>query len=282
METKTGERVWRPLRHLFLIAFGAATAFPFFWMVTSSLKTNDEIWSVPPVLWPAEPLWANFVEAWTAAPFGLYLWNSVFVATVIVIIQTVNSAMMAYALTHMRFPLRGPVFAIVLVSYMLPVSSTYLPSYVILANLGLIDTYGGLIVSNAVSVFAIFFARQAFLQLPKEIVEAAKIDGAPHWRILWTMLFPLARSSFVVLGLITFIGMYNNYFWPSLITKDPDLRLVSAGLRSFFVEGGAYGMKWPLVMAGSTFTIVPLLALFVLSQRLLMRGVHPAFGVNKG
>ncbi|WP_166243365.1 carbohydrate ABC transporter permease [Paenibacillus turpanensis] len=279
---KNARLLMLPLRHIVLLGLGIVMAFPFLWMLTSSLKTNDEIWSFPPVLWPAEPMWANFAEAWTAAPFGLYLFNSVFVATIIVLIQTINSAMMAFALTHMRFPLANALFLIILVSYMLPVSATYLPSYVILSNLGLIDTYAGLIVSNAVSVFSIFFVRQAFLQLPKELVEAAKIDGASNWRILWTMAFPLARSSFVILGLITFIQMYNNYFWPSLITKNPDLHLVSAGLRSFFVEGGAYGMKWPLVMAASTLTILPLLLLFAVSQRLLMKGVSHSFGVNKG
>ncbi|PZD95799.1 carbohydrate ABC transporter permease [Paenibacillus sambharensis] len=271
----------RPLRHLFLTALCSLIAFPFFWMITSSLKTNDEIWSVPPVLWPEEPLWGTFLAAWQAAPFGQYLLNSIMVAAVIVLLQMVNSAMMAYALTHMHFPFRGALFAIIIVTYMLPASATYLPAYVILSELNLIDTYAGLIISNAVSVFAIFLVRQAFLQLPKELAEAAKIDGAPHWRILWTIMVPLTRSTFVVMGLITFIGMYNNYFWPSLITKSPELYLVSAGLRSFFVEGGAYGMNWPLIMAGSTITILPLLILFLFAQRLLMKGVSLSFGVNK-
>ncbi|CAM4326257.1 carbohydrate ABC transporter permease [Paenibacillus tarimensis] len=272
---------FQPLRHLFLIALCGLIAFPFFWMITSSLKTNEEIWSVPPVLWPDKPLWGTFLEAWQAAPFGQYLLNSIMVAAVIVLLQMINSAMMAYALTHMHFPLRKALFAIIIVTYMLPASATYLPAYVILSELNLIDTYTGLIISNAVSVFAIFLVRQAFLQLPKELAEAAKIDGAPHWRILWTIMVPLTRSTFVVMGLITFIGMYNNYFWPSLITKDPDLYLVSAGLRSFFVEGGAYGMNWPLIMAGSTITILPLLILFLFAQRLLMKGVSLSFGVNK-
>jgi len=219
---------------------------------------------------------------WNAAPFGLYLFNSVFVASVIVILQIVNSAMFGYALTHIKFGYRNFFIGIILVSYMLPVTATYLPSYVILANLGLIDTYAGLIISNSVSIFSIFLVRQAFIQLPHELVEAAKIDGAAHWRILWTILVPLAKSTFIVLAILTFISNYNNYFWPMLITKSPELSLVSAGLRSFFIEGGAYGMKWPLIMAGSTFTILPLLLLFVVAQKWIIKGVSNAYYVNKG
>ncbi|MNP37269.1 L-arabinose transport system permease protein AraQ [compost metagenome] len=174
----------------------------------------------------------------------------------------------------MRFALARPLLAIILVSYMLPVAATYLPSYIILSYLGLIDTYGGLIISNSVSVFSIFMIYQAFRQIPKEVVEAAKIDGAPHRRILWAMVMPLAAPYFVVMGLITFIEMYNNYLWPSLITRNPDLSLVSAGLRSFFIEGGAYGMNWAQVMAASSFTILPLLILFIFTQKYIMSGAN--------
>jgi multiple sugar transport system permease protein len=271
----------RSFRHLTVIVISVLMAFPFLWMISSSVKSNAEIWTFPPILWPSKPLWSNFIEAWHAAPFGHYILNSLFVATTIVLIQIINSTMMGYAITHMRFRFRNALMGIILVSYMLPVSATYLPSYVILAKMGLLNTYAGLIISNAVSVFAIFLMRQAFIQLPKELVEAAKIDGASHSRILWTILVPLTRSTLIILGLLTFISNYNNYFWPMLITKSPELNLVSAGLRSFFVEGGSYGMKWPLIMAGSTFTIVPLLLLFVVAQKWIMRGVSDAFSVNK-
>jgi multiple sugar transport system permease protein len=251
-------------------------------MITSAFKTNAEIWAYPPALLPDNWLWENIAQAWHAAPFNLYIFNSVFVSVCIVLIQTVNTAMMAYALVHMRFALARPLLAIILVSYMLPVAATYLPSYIILSNLGLIDTYRGLIISNSVSVFSIFMIYQAFQQIPKEVVEAAKIDGAPHRRILWTMVMPLAAPFFVVMGLITFIEMYNNYLWPSLITRNPDLSLVSAGLRSFFIQGGAYGMNWAQIMAASSFTILPLLILFMFTQKYILKGVSQSYGVNKG
>ncbi|MFE4712795.1 MULTISPECIES: carbohydrate ABC transporter permease [Bacillales] len=269
-------------RHLFFAALALIMAFPFYWMITNALKTNDEIWQSPPTLWPQTPLWGNFAEAWHAAPFSRYMGNSIIVATSIVLIQMFNSGMMAYALTHMKFRLKGLFSGIILFGYMVPATAVYLPSYLVLSQLGLLNSYAGLILSNCVSVFSIFLIRQAFLQVPHELVEAGEVDGASHMRILWTILVPVARSSFAVLALITFIDQYNNYFWPTLITKDPNLQLVSAGLRSFFVEGGAYGLKWPLIMAASAFTIAPLLLVFLVAQKTIMSSVNMTAGSSKG
>jgi multiple sugar transport system permease protein len=267
---------------MLLALVGAVMAFPFYWMVTSGLKTNAEIWQFPPTFWPKAARWINFADAWQAAPFWRYMTNSIGVACAIAFLQVVNSGMMAYALTHMKFRLKGILTAVILLGYMVPSTAVYLPSYIVLARLNLLDTYTGLILSNCVSVFSIFLIRQAFLQVSHEMVEAGHIDGASHLRILWTILVPLTRSSFAVLVLITFIEQYNNYFWPTLITKSPDLQLVSAGLRSFFVEGGAYGLKWPLIMAASSFTIAPLLLLFLLTQKTIMQSVNLSAGINKG
>lgn len=273
---------WSSLRYLILAVISIAVAFPFFWMVSSALKTNDEIWQFPPTLWPQQPLWHNFGDAWSAAPFAQYMFNSVFVAAVIVILQFFNSSMLAYALTHMKFRLSKPLTAVILLGYMIPATATYLPSYLILNELGLLNSYAGLIISNSVSVFSIFLIRQAFMQVSHELIEAGHVDGASHLRILWTIIVPITRSSFAVLALITFIEQYNNYFWPMLITNNPKLQLVSAGLRSFFVEGGAYGLKWPLIMAASAMTIAPLLILFVLTQKTIIHSVNLSAGATKG
>ncbi|GGA48483.1 carbohydrate ABC transporter permease [Paenibacillus physcomitrellae] len=272
----------KSLNHFMLAIASVVMAFPFYWMATSALKNNDEIWQFPPTLWPHQPRWEQFAEAWHAAAFDRYILNSVFVAVSIVILQVVNSGMMAYALTHMKFRLKGFFTAIVLLGYMIPATAVYLPGYIVLSKLGLLDSYTGLILSNCVSVFSIFLIRQAFLQVSHELIEAGQVDGASHFRILSTILFPLTRASFSVLGLITFIEQYNNYFWPMLITKSSNLQLVSAGLRSFFVEGGAYGLKWPLIMAASAFTIIPLLILFTFTQNTIMRSVNLSAGATKG
>ncbi len=269
------------LRYALLTVIALTMAFPFYWMVMSGLKTNDEIFQMPPTLWPEHFLWSNYVDAWHAAPFARYMLNSMFVGAAIALLQVINSSMMAYALTHMQFRLKGMFTGVVLLGYMIPSTAVYLPSYLVLSKLHLLDSYAGLILSNCVSVFSIFLIRQAFLQISHELVEAGQLDGASHFRILWTMLVPLARPTFAVMILITFIEQYNNYFWPMLITKSPELQLVSAGLRSFFVEGGAYGLKWPQIMAASAFTIAPLLVLFLFTQKTIMQSVNMSAGVNK-
>ncbi|MUG68291.1 MULTISPECIES: carbohydrate ABC transporter permease [Paenibacillus] len=275
-------RLKQSIHHLVLAAASIMMAFPFIWMVSSALKTNEEIWSFPPTLLPEQALWHNFMDAWNAAPFSQYVWNSFFVATTIVLCQVVNSAMYAYAITHMRFRLKGVFTAAIVLGYMIPATATYLPSYLILNELNMLNSYQGLIFSNCVSVFSIFLIRQAFLQVSGELIEAGHMDGARHLTVLFRILVPLTKPFFAVIALITFIEQYNNYFWPMLITNDPNLHLVSAGLRSFFVEGGAYGLKWPLIMAASALTIAPLLVLFLFTQKTIIQSVNLSAGATKG
>ena len=192
-------------RHVLLLVCAVGMAFPFYWMATSALKTNDEIWSFPPVFWPSVPQWHQYAEAWLDAPFWRYMLNSTGVALAIALLQIINSAMMAYAITHMKFRLQRFLTGLILLGYMIPATAVYLPGYITLSKLNLLDSYAGLILSNSVSIFSIFLIRQAFLQVPRELVEAGEMDGASHTRILWTILVPLTRSSFAVMALITFI-----------------------------------------------------------------------------
>ncbi|QDP41439.1 carbohydrate ABC transporter permease [Radiobacillus deserti] len=261
-------------KYLLLTFLSFLMFFPFLWMISSALKTKDEIWQFPPSLLPENPQWHNFLDAWNVAPFGLYMFNSVFTAAVIVLLQIISGAMMAYAFTQFQFRGRNILFALILGSYMLPVAATYVPSYVLLGKFQLLDTYTGIIVSNAVSVFGIFLLRQAFLQVPKELIEAAKLDGSSHWQILWKMLFPLTLPTFATFGLISFVQMYNNYLWPSLIIKSEEKMLITQGIQKFFMQEGGYGMQWPLIMAASSFVVFPLLILFVFAQKSFVSGIN--------
>lgn len=247
--------------------------FPFLWMVISALKTKDEIWQFPPTMWPEKPMWHHFSEAWEMAPFDQYIFNSVFTASAIVLIQVVNSALIAYAFTQIKFQGKNLLFSIILITYMLPVAATYVPSYVILADFQLLDSYKGLILSNAVSVFGIFLFRQAFMQVPRELVEAAKVDGARHWTIIWKIIFPATKATFITFALISFVQNYNNYLWPTLITTSQSKYLITTGLRQFFIQEGAYGIQWPLIMAASAFAVLPLLILFVFVQKWIISGI---------
>ncbi len=261
------------IRHIMLICISIVTFFPFIWMISSALKTKDEIFQFPPKLFPEVCNWSNFVEVFKEAPFEVYIGNSFFVATIIVAFQIIGSAMIAYALTQFNFKGRKILFAIIMGTYMLPSAATYVPCYMILSKINLIDTLTGIIISNLANVFGIFLMRQAFLQVNKSLIEAARIDGASHWKILWKIVFPLTKPTFITFGLISFVTYYNDYMYPSLITKSPEKFLISAGLRQFFIEGGAYGIKWPEIMAASTITVLPLLILFLIAQKWFMQGV---------
>lgn len=262
-----------------LAAASIFTVFPFIWMILSALKTKTEIMDVT-AFFPADPQWGNFVSVITDSPLIRYIGNSLFVSAVTLLIQIVTGAMIAYAIVFLEFRGKNLLFAIIMGTYMLPSAATYVPSYIILANMGLLNTYTGLIISNAVSIFGIFLLRQAFMQVPKGLVEAARIDGASHWQILWRIITPMTKSSFITFGLMNFIACYNNYMWPSLITDDPDLSLVSQGLRRFFIEGGAYGTNWPLVMAGSALIVIPLLVLFGFTQKWFVNGIGGDTGMK--
>ena len=262
------------IRHLVLIFISVTTFFPFLWMLSSALKTKDEIFNFPLTIIPQVPQWNNFIQVFREVPFEVYMGNSLFVASVEVMFQVVSAAMLAYALTQFNFKGKKILFAIIMGTYMLPSAVTYVPCYMILADLNLIDTLTGLIISNLANVFGIFLIRQAFLQVDKSLVEAARMDGASHIKILLKVMIPLTKPSFITFGLISFVTSYNEYMYPSLITKSPEKFLVSAGLRQFFIQEGAYGIKWPEIMAASTLTVLPLLILFLIAQKWFMQGVN--------
>lgn len=267
------------IRLILLAITGIFTAFPFFWMIVSALKTKSEIMDTA-VFFPKEAQWGNFISIFTDSPLLRYIGNSLFVSFVTLVLQLLLGALIAYAIVFMKFKGRNVLFAIIMGTYMLPVAATYIPSYIILAKLNLLNTFTGLIISNAVSIFGIFLLRQAFMQVPVGVIEAARIDGASHWKILWHVVAPMTKSSFITFGLMSFISCYNNYMWPSLITDDPEKSLVSQGLRRFFIEGGAYGTEWPKVMAGSAVIVIPLLLLFAFTQKWFINGIGGDTGMK--
>ena len=263
---------------LVLGAVSVFTAFPFFWMIVSSLKTKQEV--MRGGFFPAVPQWSNYTAVLSDSPIPRYIFNSAVVSFAVIALQIFTGALLAYAIVFLRFRGRNLLFAVIMGTYMLPVAATYIPSYKILAELRLLDTLSGLVLSSTISIFGIFLLRQAFMQVPGGLVEAAMIDGAGPFRILWRIVFPITKSSFITFGLMSFISTYNNYMWPSLITNNPEKYLVSQGLRAFFIESGAYGTEWALVMAASAVIVVPLLILFAFTQQWFINGIGGDTGMK--
>ena len=268
------------IKHITLSIISFAMIFPMIWMVLGSVKTSKEAMD-PTMILPDIIHLENVIEVVNDSPLMKYIVNSLVVAIVATLIQIVTGAMLAYAFSFIKFKGRNLLFGIVMATYMLPSCATYIPAYVTLDKMGMLNTRAGLIISQCVSIFGIFLLRTAFLQVPDELIEAAKLDGANDWIILWKIVMPVTRSSFVTFGLMSFISLYNNYMWPSLITKDKNQYLVAQGLRSFFIDDGAFGTNWAKVMAGSTVIVIPLLILFAFTQRWFISGLSGDSGVKE-
>ncbi|MGY3689912.1 carbohydrate ABC transporter permease [Vibrio coralliilyticus] len=260
-------------KHLFLAICGTLMVFPFLWMLSGSLKSNDEIFASPLNLIPEQFRWETFVETFHNAPFGLYIFNSFSVALFTTLLVIINSAMFAYALTQLKFRSKTVLYFVVMGCYMLPGAVTYIPSYITLAKLGLLDSHMGLVVSNAASIFGVFYLRQVFIKIHPSLIEAARIDGAGELKILWAILLPQCRAAVATLFLITFITNYNSYMWPSLVITSQDLNLIATGIRHYFIAEGNYGLNWSQIMAASTIAVLPLLILFVLCQKTILSGI---------
>ena len=267
------------LKHITLIAISIIMIFPLLWMILGGLKTSQEAMD-PEMILPDVIHLENVIDVFKNSPLMKYIGNSLTVAIIATLIQIVTGAMLAYAFSFIRFKGRNVLFGIVMATYMLPSCATYIPAYVTLAKMGMLNSKTGLIISQCVSIFGIFLLRTAFLQVPKELIEAARLDGAGDWKILWKIVMPVTKSSFVTFGLMSFISLYNNYMWPSLITKDSNLYQVAQGLRSFFIDDGAYGTNWAKVMVGSSIIVIPLLILFAFTQKWFISGLAGDSGVK--
>ena len=260
--------------NLLLLAFVSILAFfPLLWMATNSFKTANKIIQQPLNLFPEVLDFRNFIGALEKAPFDLYIINSIITAFAIVILQLLLGILMGYGLSKFDFKGKKILFGSILLTYMLPAAATYVPSYVILAKMNLIDTIPGIIISNVASVFTIYMVYQTFSSVPKEMIEAAEMDGANKWQILWKVIVPLSKSTILTTALIQFVIMYNNYMWPSLITNSKKNYLISVGLNIFFNSKGNFTQNLPMLMAANTISVLPLLILFLILKKWFIEGI---------
>ena len=257
--------------YLLLVGGALVMLLPFYYMVSTSLKGPEDLY-VNKLVWiPSRLVWDNYSRAWESEPnFGRYFVNSAFIATVTTALQLMTSAMAAYAFSNFSFRGKETMFMILLGTMMIPGQVTLVPNYAIIARLGWIDTYKALIVPFTASVFGIFMMRQFFQTIPLEMWDAAQIDGCGRFRYLWMVMVPLARPIFVTSGLFTFIGGWNSFLWPLIVTNTPTLRTIQVGLSQFNQE---FGTQPDLLMAASTIAIVPLVVLFFVAQKQFIQGI---------
>jgi multiple sugar transport system permease protein len=256
-----------------LTIFGALFLLPFLWMLSTSVKPNDQVFVYPPQWIPNPVLWANYVDAMTAVPFLLYVRNTVFISGVTILGTLVSCSLVAYGFSRVRWIGRDAVFVIVLATMMLPTATTLVPLYVIFRKLGWMGTFNPLIVPPFFgTAFFIFLLRQFFRTLPMELDEAARIDGASPWVILTQIILPLSRPAIAVVTVFSFLSHWNDFFGPLVYLTSEDKWTLALGISA--LQGLQWGRDMThLVMAVSVIMVAPVVVLFFLAQKTFIRGI---------
>ena len=259
------------LSHLVLIVLGVSFALPFYWLMTTALKTDEQIFRVPPVWIPRPAVWENFPRALTHIPFALYTWNTLKICVLSVVGTTLSCALVAYSLAKVPWRGRNWIFYSLLATMILPGQVTMIPTFTIFKSLGWIGTTLPLWVPSFFgSAFNIFLLRQFFLTIPAELSDAARIDGCSDGAIFWRIVLPLSRPALATVALFTFIANWNDFLGPLLYLNDERSYTLSLGLQRFVSQHGA---EWSLLMAASTVMTVPIIVLFFFAQRTFIQGI---------
>jgi multiple sugar transport system permease protein len=254
-------------------ALGITMLLPFLWMLSTSLMDEFEIFRFPPQLLPAAPRWSNYPNALTAMPFGRFFLNSAVMSLFVVAGQLGTAATAGYAFARLRFPGRDRVFVLFLANLMVPVIVLLIPRFLVVSALGWVDTYAGLIVTELVSVWGIFLMRQYFLSIPRDLEDAARVDGANEWQVFWKVALPLAKPALATVALFSFVETWKSFLWPLIVTRSMSMRPVEVGIAAFH---GLYIRNWPYQMAAAVVAVIPILILFLFTQRYFVRGIQLA------
>jgi multiple sugar transport system permease protein len=264
-------RLVKGFAYVICTLIGVMYVFPFYWMVITALKTDQQIFLWPPTLVPPTPQWQNFWEATRYIPFWLYMKNT-FVICLIAVVGTLTSCtLVAYGFARIRWPGRDLAFIIYLSTMMLPGQVTMIPLYIVFRKLGWVGTIAPLVVPTFFgSAFYVFLLRQFFMTIPLELTDAARIDGANELDILWRIMLPLIKPALAAVALFTFLGNYRDFLAPLIYLTEQTQWTISLGLQLF---KNMYGFQWQLMMAASALTMVPTVVLFFLTQRTFIEGI---------
>lgn len=247
------------------------TIAPFLWMFLSSIKPESEILKMPPDWLPHNVTLQHYLDLITKAHFMRNLWNSVIVAISATLATLLVNSMAAFVFAKYRFPLRDRLFNFLLATMMIPGQVTMMPVFILLKEMHLLNTYTGLILPGAASVFAIFLLRQYMMGIPDSLIEAARIDGCSEFFIFWKIMIPLSMPAIATLTIFTFMGAWNEFLWALIIMLDESKYTLPVALAA--LSGGEHGLEWGLLMAGSVVTIIPVLAVFLSMQKYYIEGI---------
>jgi multiple sugar transport system permease protein len=265
-ERRTGRSI---LLHVVIIAGAAVMFFPFLWTIITSITPGASLTQAPALI-PQNPSIEAYLRLFSERPFGRQVVNSLFLAGVTTIVQLITSATAAYAFSRLPFRGRGVVFAVYLATMMIPLQVLIVPLFVELKAFGLLNTYLGALLPTFASAFGIFLLRQAVNQVPRELDEAATLDGAGHFRIFFSIVLPNIRPALATLTVFAFMGSWNSFLWPLVVLRKPELQTLPVALAGL---QGQYTTEWDIVMAGSVVSVLPILAIYLFAQKYVIQGV---------
>ncbi|MBW4643611.1 MAG: carbohydrate ABC transporter permease [Goleter apudmare HA4340-LM2] len=262
------KRLQTILIYLLLGAIALITLFPLLWLISTALKSPTEnILQSPPQLLPSQPTLDNFARVWQSLPFAQYLYNSTLVSVLTVGLNLLFCSLAAYPLARLSFPGRDWIFIAIVSTIMIPFQIVMIPLYILTVQLGLRNTYLGIIFPSLASAFGIFLLRQAFMSIPQEIEEAARMDGSSELGLWWDIMLPAIRPALVTLAIFVFIGSWSDFLWPLIVIQDENLYTLPLGVAKL---AGTFSLDWRLVAAGSIISIAPVLMLFIFLQRYIV------------
>jgi multiple sugar transport system permease protein len=253
---------------LIAIILAVMTVFPLFWMLSIAFKAPAEVFK--PNILPKAASWDNFLYVLTEVPFVRYILNTTFVAGVVTVLALFFHTMAGYALARLRFPGRETIFVLIFSTFLVSLPVIIVPLFILTRSMGLLNTYAGMIVPAIFNAFGIFLLRQYYLSLPRELEEAALIDGAGYWRIYWSVILPLSRPIIASLAILFFLANWNSFLWPLTVAGDDKLWVVQVGISNFRSQ---YSASWNYIMAASTIVAAPMLVLFLIFQRQIMESI---------
>lgn len=266
MKQNVGKTVW-----YIVLGVGAVTMLvPFLWMLSTSLKEAGAVFTFPPQWIPKPIVWRNYADAWNAVPFGRFYLNSIFISISQTFGVLLTSSMAAFAFARLDFPGRDKLFFLYLATMMLPGAVTMIPTFILMKKFAWIDTYRALIIPSLFTAYGTFLLRQFFMGLPSDLEDAARIDGCSKLGIYRHVVIPLSKPALATLGTMTFIGSWNSFMWPLIVTNSMEKKTLPIGLASF---QGLYTTDWTLLMAASIIVMVPTLAVFIFNQRFFVEGI---------
>jgi putative chitobiose transport system permease protein len=249
-------------------AIALVMLFPLLWLISTALKSPTEnIWQSPPQLLPSQPTLENFSKVWQSLPFGTYLYNSILVSVLTVGLNLLFCSLAAYPLARLSFVGRNGIFMAIVSTIMIPFQIVMIPLYILTVQLGLRNTYLGVIFPSLASAFGIFLLRQALLSVPKEIEEAARLDGSSELGLWWHIMLPAIRPALITLAIFIFIGAWSDFLWPLIVIQDESLYTLPLGVAKL---AGTFSLDWRLVAAGSVISITPVLLVFLVLQKYIV------------